>query len=416
MDIVRAPKKKTGRNIGIALGVVAIAAATWGLSNLKPAAPSVDGDGLLMDSVRRGDITRDVRGPGTLVAERILFITPQANGRVVRIVALAGATLAPGQIILEMSSPDQEIATMRAEQAVRQEQLNLATLRNALTSQRFQQEVSLASATTANVDAQQRASEADSLFRLRLLSQFELNRVKSAAEEASTRLRVANEQLRMTIQAADSQLAVAAANVEALKTIAANERERLQSLIVRAPEAGVLRQDQTLQPGQWVVSGQTIGQVVQPGKLKAVLRIPESQARDVAIGQKATIDIRNGVQIPGTVTRKDPAATGGSVGIDVSLEGALPPGAVPDLSVDGTVVFEKMINVLYTGRPVSGAATGPVGLFKLVEDGKYAERVMVRLGRSSVNTVEIIDGLQPGDRVILSAMDQYDNVDRVRIK
>ncbi|HKS06709.1 MAG TPA: HlyD family efflux transporter periplasmic adaptor subunit [Gemmatimonadaceae bacterium] len=415
MDIVRAPRKKTGRNIGIALGVVAIAAATWGLSNLKPAAPSVEGENLLTDTVSRGDIVREVRGPGTLVAERIVYITPQANGRVVRIAALAGANLVPGQVILEMSSPDQEIAMMRAEQAVRQEQLNLATLRNALTSQRFSQEVSLASAKTANVDAQQRASEADSLFRLKLMPQFELNRIKSTSEEAATRFRVASEQLAMTIQAADSQLAVAAANVEALKAIAANERTRLQSLIVRATEAGVLRQDQTLQPGQWVVSGQTVGMIVQPGKLKAVLRIPESQARDVNIGQIASIDTRNGV-IPGRVSRKDPTATGGSVLIDVALEGALPAGAVPDLSIDGTVELEKLTNVLYTGRPVSGAATGPVGLFKYVEGGDYAVRITVRLGRSSVNTVEILDGLQVGDRVILSAMDAYDNVDRVRIK
>jgi HlyD family secretion protein len=415
LDIVRAPRKKTGRNIGIALGAIALAAATWGLSNLKPAAPSVEGENLLTDTVSRGDIIREVRGPGTLVAERIVYITPQANGRVVRILALAGASLVPGQVILEMSSPDQEIATMRAEQAVRQEQLNLATLRNALTSQRFQQEVSLASAKTTNVDALQRAAEADSLFRLKLMPQFELNRVKSTAEEAATRFRVASEQLAMTIQAADSQLAVAAANVDALKTIAANERERLQSLIVRAPEAGVLRQDQTLQPGQWVVSGQTVGMIVQPGKLKAVLRIPESQARDVNIGQIASIDTRNGI-IPGRVSRKDPTATGGSVLIDVALDGALPAGAVPDLSVDGTVELEKLTNVLYTGRPVSGAATGPVGLFKYVEDGNYAVRVTVRLGRSSVNTVEILDGLQVGDRVILSAMDAYDNVDRVRIK
>jgi hypothetical protein len=219
----------------------------------------------------------------------------------------------------------------------------------------------------------------------------------------------------LTTQTVDSQLVVAAANVDALKTIAANEEERLRALTIRAPEAGVLQQDALFQPGQWVQSGQTIGKIVQPEKLKAVLRIPESQAKDVQIGQAASIDTRNGL-IAGHVSRKDPSATAGSVTIDVALDGALPAGAVPDLSVDGTIILEKLKNVLYTSRPVSGAATGSVGLFKIVENGHYAVLTTVQLGRTSVNTVEIIGGLQPGDRVILSDMQQFENVNRVRIK
>lgn len=415
VDIVRAPKKKTGMYFAIGGGVLALAVATWGLSQLQPAAPSIDGGILLTDTVRRGDVVREDRGNGNLVAERILWLTPQVNGRVENIRALSGETVTAGQVMFELSSPDQQIATTRAEQAVRQAMLDLATLRNTLQTQQSNQEVNVASAKTLFVDAQQRATEADSLYKAKLISQFDVNRLKSGAEEASTRYRIAQQQLAQTKLLVDSQLVVAQSNVDALKAIAANETQRLQSLTVRAPEGGVLQQDQALQPGQWVQSGQTIAKIVQPGKLKAVLHVPESQAKDVQVGQKASIDTRNGL-IPGHVVRKDAAATGGSVNVDVALDGPLPPGAVPDLNIDGTIEIEKLNNVLYTGRPVSGAATGPVSLFKVVEGGKYAVRMTVQLGRSSVNTVEILSGLQPGDRVILSDMAQFDNVNRVRIK
>jgi HlyD family secretion protein len=415
MDIVRAPKKKTARYVAIGGGVVALVLATWGLSQLKPAAPSVELLSLLTDTVRRGDVVREVRGPGNLVAERILFITPQVNGRVERILALSGERMVAGKIIFELTSPDQQIATQRAQQQLRQEQLNLATLKNNLQTQRSSQEVAVASARTAQLDAKQRAQEADSLVRLKLISSFDARRLALTAEEMQKRYDIAVEALRLTSESYESQLQVAAANVEALKTVAATEEERLRSLIVRAPEAGMLQQENLLQPGQWVQSGQTIAKIVQTDKLKAVLRIPESQAKDVQIGQPAAIDTRNGI-IAGHVSRKDASAVGGSVQIDVALDGALPANAIPDLSVDGTIQIELLKNVLYTQRPVSGAATGSVGMFKMVEGGKYAVRTSVMLGRSSVNTVEIISGLQPGDRVILSDMSAYDEVDRVRIK
>ena len=215
-------------------------------------------------------------------------------------------------------------------------------------------------------------------------------------------------------QAIDSQIAVQVAQVNQLKAIAANQQERLQSLEVRAPEAGVL-QDLSLQLGQWVPEGTTLARVVQPGSLKAVLRIAESQAKDVQIGQQAVIDTRNGL-VPGRVSRKDPAAQAGTVTIDVALEGDLPAGAVPDLSIDGTIEIEKLNNVLYTGRPVMGGASGMISLFKLAPGGDEAERVQVQIGRTSVNSVEILNGLEKGDRVILSDMTQYDGTNRVRIK
>ena len=414
MDVARAPRKKTGRNVAIGAGALVLVGITVALSRLQPAAPTVEGATILRDSVRRGDVVREMRGPGNLVPERIRWITAQTSARVERLVAVSGQSVGANEVLLEMSSPDLQIATMQAEQQVRQSQIDLLNLRTNLQSQRLTQEGTVASTNTAYINATQEAASADSLLRQRLIAQFDANNKKALAEELTTRLRIERQRLALMNQAIDSQISVQAAQVVQLQAIARNQRNRLSSLSVRSPEAGVL-QDLTLQLGQWVPDGTTLAKVVQPGKLKAVLRIPESQAKDALIGQSATIDTRNGI-IPGHVSRKDPSAQAGTVTIDVALDGPLPAGAVPDLSIDGTIQIEKLKNVLYTGRPASGAGTGTVGLFKVVEGGAAAVRVQVVLGRSSVTTVEIVRGLQPGDIVILSDMSQFDNVDRVRIK
>ena len=414
MDVARAPRKKTGRNVAIGVGALALAGITVALSRLQPAAPTVEGATILRDSVRRGDVVREMRGPGNLVPERIRWITAQTSARVERLVAVSGQVVGANEVLLEMSSPDLQIATMQAEQQVRQSQIDLLNLRTNLQSQRLTQEGTVASTNTAYINATQEAASADSLLKQRLIAQFDANNKKALAEELTTRLRIERQRLALMNQAIDSQISVQAAQVVQLQAIARNQRERLGSLMVRSPEGGVL-QDLTLQPGQWVPDGTTLAKVVQPGKLKAVLRIPESQAKDALIGQSATIDTRNGI-IPGHVSRKDPSAQAGTVTIDVALDGPLPAGAVPDLSIDGTLQIEKLKHVLDTGRPASGAGTGTVGLFKVVEGGAAAVRVQVVLGRSSVTTVEIVRGLQPGDIVILSDMSQFDNVDRVRIK
>jgi multidrug efflux pump subunit AcrA (membrane-fusion protein) len=328
--------------------------------------------------------------------------------------AESGTTVSAGDLILEMSNPDLQIQTMQSDQQVREAQISLLNLQTNLRMQLLGQEGSVANARTQNVVAQNEAMAADSLVQQRLISTFEAARTKAAAEEAATRLRIEQERLKLMAQAVDSQIAVQASQVRQLEAIAARQLARLSSLDVRAPEAGVL-QELTLQLGQWVPEGTTLAKVVQPGKLKAVLRIPESQAKDVSIGQRAMVDTRNGI-IPGIVSRKDPSAVGGTVTIDVALEGALPPGAVPDLSVDGTIEIQNMTNILYTGRPVFGPGSGNVGLFRLEPGGDAAVRVSVELGRSSASTIEIIRGLEAGDRVILSDMTQYANVDRVRIK
>jgi HlyD family secretion protein len=414
MDIARAPKKKTGRNIAIGAGAAGVVLLTIALSSLDPAAPAVQRVAILIDSVRRGDVVREIRGPGNLVPERIRFITAQSSARVERKLVDAGQVVTAGQTLLEMSNPDLQIQTMQAEQQVRQAQIDLLNLRTNLRSQILTQEGVVAQTRTQFVNASQEAEAADSLRKLNLISTFEAANRKAQAEEATTRFRVEQERLALQRAAIDSQIATQTSQVAQLEAIAERQRSRLSALVVRAPEAGVV-QDLILQPGEWVPEGTTLAKVVQPSKLKGVLRIPESQAKDVLLGQSAVVDTRSGI-VSGKVIRKDPAAIQGTVTVDVSLEGALPPGAVPDLSVDGTIQIERLTNILYTGRPAFSAASGRVGLFKLVDGGAAAIRVSVELGRTSVNTVEIISGLEPGDQVILSDMTQYAAVDRVRIK
>ncbi len=415
MDVARPPKKKTKRNIGIAVGVVALVVAWIFISRLKPAAPTVDMAVTIIDSVRQGDMTIEVRGPGTLVPEQIVFVPAQTSARVDQLVVQSGQVVKAGDILLNMSSPDAEIAAMQADQGLTQAKASLITTRSTLANDELSQESTVATTNTAYVTAVQNARAADTLAKKHLMADFDVATARASAQELTTRL--ANEKKRLQImqQSADSQIVAAESNVRQLTSIANFYHERLNALVVRAPAAGVV-QGLTLQPGQYVTEGQTLLKVVQPGKLKAQLQIPESQAKDVNIGQSASIDTRGNGLIAGHVSRKDPSAVGGTVTIDVALDGALPAGAVPDLSVDGTIQIQKLHNVLYTGRPGYGGASGPVGLFKIVDDGHAAERVQVLLGQSSVTSVQILKGLHAGDKVILSDMSQYDGVDRVRLK
>ncbi|MCC7053024.1 MAG: HlyD family efflux transporter periplasmic adaptor subunit [Gemmatimonadaceae bacterium] len=414
MDTVRSPQKETGRNIAIGAGAVVLASATVLLARLDPASPSVERSTLFIDSVARGDIVRDVRAPGTLVSEQIRYITAQASARVERLASESGRNVAAGDLLLGLSNPDLQIQTMQAAQQVRQAQIDLLNLQTNLRSQILAQEAVLASMRTQLVNATQAARAADTLATRRLVSTFESNSTAAAADEMITRYRIEQERLELMKQAIDAQVSLQSSQVEQLKAIAVNQQDRLSSLQVRAPEAGVV-QDLTLQLGQWVPEGTILARVVQPGKLKAVLRVPESQAKDIQIGQRALIDTRNGV-VAGHVQRKDPSAQGGTVTIDVTLDGPLPDGAVPDLSVDGTVIIDNMNNVLHTGRPAFGAAGGTVSLFKLVDDGRAAVRVQVDLGRTAVNRVEVIRGLTVGDRVILSDMTSLARVGKVKIR
>jgi HlyD family secretion protein len=414
MDVPRPARSKTPRNLAIAGALLALIVTTMAISRLKPAAPTVDAASLVTDTVQRGDLIREVRGPGTLVPERMRFITAQTSARVERILSQSGQSVTPDVVLLELSNPDLQLQTMQAEQQVRQAQIDLLNLKTNLQSQRLTQEGLVATTRTQFISVSQEASAAESLLARNLISRFEANNKKAQAEELTTRLRVETQRLKLMSDAIESQIATQAAQIEQLRAIAGNQQNRLRSLQVHSPDAGVL-QELALQPGQWVPEGTMLAKVIQPGKLKAVLRIPESQAKDVSVGQAASIDTRNGL-IRGTVSRKDPSAQAGTVTIDVALSGTLPAGAVPDLSVDGVIEIEHLRDVLHVGRPTGSVGTGNVRLFRLSPDRHEATRTAVVLGRTSVTAVEVLRGLNVGDRVILSDMAQYDVVDRVRIR
>ncbi|WP_373063730.1 HlyD family secretion protein [Gemmatimonas sp.] len=345
MDIVRTSRKSYKRHITIGVAMASVVLLTVALTRLGPAVPTVQSAAVVIDTVKQGDVVREVRGPGTLVPEHIRWITAQASARVERVNAASGSAVEVGEMLLELSNPDLQIQTMQAEQQVQRAQIDLLKLRTNLRSEILTQEGAVASTRTQYVSSTQEARAADSLMRMGLVPAFEATNRKASAEEFTTRVRVEQERLSLMRQAIDSQLAVQASRVVQLHAIADNQQARLRSLQMRAPDAGVL-QELTLQLGQWVPEGTTLAKVVQPGQLKAVLRIPESQAKDVQLGQRATVDTRNGL-VSGRVIRKDPSAQGGSVTIDVALEGALPSGAVPDLSVDGTIVIDRMVNVRF---------------------------------------------------------------------
>jgi len=396
----------------LGIGGGAILLLTLLLASLSPAAPTVDAPWI--DSVQRGTMVRDVRGPGTLVPERIRFIPAVASARVERILALPGQTVAPNTVLLELSNPYVQIQALQADEQLTAAQATLVSLRVTLRNQQLTQEGVVATTRTEYEDAKRQALVADSLVGHNLIAVNEAALAKDKAAELETRYRVEQQRLQLMTETVDSQVAVQASQVERLRAITAFQRNRVRSLEVRAGEAGQLS-ELSLQQGQWVTEGTILAKVVQPGKLKAVLHVPETQASGLSIGQPASVDTHNGV-VQGHVTRIDPAALEGTVTVEIALDGTVPAGARPDISVDGTIVIDRLENVLYVGRPAYGQPNGPIGMFKLVEGGKYAVRVSVRLGRASVNTVEVLQGLQAGDHVILSDMTRYDNVDRVRVK
>jgi multidrug efflux pump subunit AcrA (membrane-fusion protein) len=384
------------------------------LASLKPATPGAGRATLWVDSVRRGEMVIEVRGPGTLVPEHVRFITAVSAGRVDRLRAEPGQIVQPQTVLLELSNPDVQIQSLQAEEQLTAAQAQLLTLRTALQVERLAQEGTVATARTVYADAKRQANVTGSLVAQQLIAVNEAALAKDKAAEAETRLGLEQERLAMITQTIDSKVAVQRSQVDRLRAIAAFQRNVVRSLEVSAGDSGVVS-DLTLQLGQWVLAGTVLAKVVQPGKLKAVLQIPETQAKDVAIGQKATIDTRNGIA-RGHVARMDPNAINGTVVVDVALDGPLPPGARPDLSVDGTIEIDRLRNVLYTGRPASSQPNSTIAMFKLTADGDHADRVQVQLGRTSASTMEIKRGLNVGDSVVLSDVSQWDNVDRVTIK
>ncbi|MGD0993452.1 MAG: HlyD family efflux transporter periplasmic adaptor subunit [Gemmatimonadales bacterium] len=414
MDIARKPPNRKKKRIIYALvGLGIIVLVTVALSRLSPAAPSVDLSTQVIDSVRRGPMLREVRGPGKLTPESPLYISAVTSGRVDRVLLRPGAIVQKGTPLLEMSNPDVELQLLSADQAVSAAQGALVTLRTSLETQRLSQQATVAQANADFRDAQRNAVAAESLAQRHLIASFDLTKARDQVENQRSRLDIEQQRLAVMSSTVDSQIALQRDQVQRLQAIAQFQRNRVASMTVTAGAAGTL-QDLDLEVGQWVQAGQQLAQIVQPGHLKAVLQIPETQAAEVSPGQTASVDTRNGI-VNGRVVRMDPQATNGTVSVDIAIVDSLPPGARPDLSVEGTIEIERLANVLHVGRPAYGQANSPVGLFKLVEGGHYAVRVTVQLGRASVSDVEVVSGLKEGDKVILSDMSRWDTVDRVKL-
>jgi HlyD family secretion protein len=413
VDIPRPQKKKYGRYIGIGVGVLVLTVVTVALARLEPAAPSVERATVWMDTVEQGELVRQVRGPGTLVPEDMRWISAVTAGRIEQRHVRPGATVQRGDLLLEMSNPDVQLQALEAERQLASAQAALVSLQTQLQSELLSRRSQVEQTRVAASEAARLEESMISLGQKNLASDNEVLRARETAAELRNRLSLDEQQLRTLEESLQRQIALAEENVSRQRAVAQFQRDRVQSMQVRAGSDGVV-QEIPWEVGQWANSGAVLARIAQPGKLKAVLRIPETQVRDIAVGQPATIDTRNGL-VQGHVMRIDPASVAGTVTIEVALPDTLPRGARPDLSVDGTVEIERLENVMHVGRPAYGQAESQVGLFKLEPNGKEAVRVSVRLGRSSVNEIEIVNGLQPGDVVILSDLSQYDSSDRIRL-
>ncbi|HET7457337.1 MAG TPA: HlyD family efflux transporter periplasmic adaptor subunit [Gemmatimonadaceae bacterium] len=419
MDIPRQTPKNRRRGIIIGAAVGGVALVTLALARLPQAAPTVEKGTVWSDTVRRGTMVRQVRAPGTLVPEQIQLVSALTAGRVEKIAVRPGATVEAGTELLELSNPDVQLEALEAERQLAAAEAQTASLRTSLTTGKLQQESQLATVQAEAANLARTAAVIKALDEKGLSSTNEAAQARDQAAAAQTRLKAAQEQLHIASSSIREQLTMQERQVERMRAIAQFQRQRVQSMKVTAGAPGVL-QDLPLELGQWVTPGVVLAKVAQPGRLKAVLRVPETQAKDVVIGQPVAVDTRGGEAaagvIQGHVMRIYPASQGGAVTVEVALDGALPKGARPDLSVDGTIEVERLPDVLYVGRPAYGQPDSPVGLFKLEPDGETAHRVTVKLGRASVNTIEIVSGLNPGDRVIISDMSQWENVDRVKLK
>jgi len=420
MDIARPDQSQKRRRRRLLLGATAVAVIgliTVGLSKLQPAAPSVEKGSIWMDTVKRGQMLRQVRGNGTLVPEQIQFVQADTDGRVERILILPGAEVKPDTMLLELSNPELKQAAFDAEWQLKAAEAQLIKLKVQLESDRLTQKAATATLKSDFEQAKLEAEADESLCKLGLVPILVAKRSRAKADDLGTRLEIEEERLRISVDSAKAQVAAQEADLEKAKALLTLKRKQVEGLQVRAGIAGVLQQIgdlTTLQVGQRVTPSATLAKIVQPTRLKAEIKIAETQAKDVLIGQIASIDTRNGI-IPGKVIRVDPSVQNGTVTVDVGLEGALPKGARPDLSVDGTIELERLDDVLYVGRPVQGQAESTVGIFKLIDGGKGAVRVSVKLGRSSVSTIEIVQGLTVGDQVILSDMSTWDGHDRVKL-
>jgi HlyD family secretion protein len=418
VDIARDPailrRKRLRRALYGIIAVLVLAAISVALARMQPAAPTVDRATLLIDTVKRGSLVREVRGLGTLVPEDTRWLPALTNGRVERIVLRPGARVTADSVILELSNPQVQQEAINARLALQSAQASLENLRAQLQNEVLTQRGQLAALQSDYQTARMDADANEELSKEKLVSSLVLKQSQVRADSLKTRVDIENQHLQSLTESLGARIRVQEAAVDQARAAADLQESRISALKVRPGFSGVLQQV-PVEVGQQVAPGQNLARVADPSRLKAELKIAETQAKDIDVGQPAQIDTRNGV-IAGVVSRKDPAAANGTVTVDVTLTEALLPGAVPDLSVDGTIQLEHLTNVLFVGRPAFGQDQSTIGMFRLEGDTGYAKRVQVKVGRSSVNAVEVTSGLAEGDQVVLSDMSNWDAVDRVRLR
>jgi HlyD family secretion protein len=418
MDIKRPTKSKARKRIRtgilIAIGLVAIAGITYGLAKLKPAAPTLDRSTAVIDTVKRGEMVREVRGNGTLVPQVTRWIPAPADGRVERILAQAGVEVSAGTVIVELSNPEMEQQAIDAEFQVKTAEAEAENLRVRLESEGMTQQSQIASINAEYRQAKLQLDTDEALAKKGLVPELTLKISRVRVEDLANRLKVEQQRLSIGGRSVKAQLNAQQSRVLQLRALARLKKDQVDALKVRAGTSGVLQQI-SVQEGQQVTPGLNLARIADPASLKAELKIAETQIKDVRVGQTAKVDTRNGV-IEGQVSRIDPAAREGTFTVDVSFTGELPSSARPDLSVDGTIELERLRNVLYVSRPAVGQGQQTVGMFRLGPDGQEATRVSVALGRTSVSTVEIVDGLREGDQVIISDTTTMDNYKTIRVR
>ena len=417
MDIQRPDLARRTRRTRLLVGAavaLTIVLGLVGVSRLEPAVPAVDASALWADTVRRGELVREVRGTGTLVPEDIRWIAALTEGRVERILVHPGATVAPGTVILELANEELALQALEAASQYRAAAAQLAEATARIQGALLDQKANAERVASEARQAKMRAEAEAELATQGLVASLTANLSKASAEELKERSAIEAQRFTLAAGSVDSQLAVARAAVEQRRAMADLRKAQLDALRVRAGIAGVL-QSVPVEVGQRVTPGTNLARVAEPSRLKAVVRVPETLAKDVRIGLAARVDTRNGI-VEGRVARVDPAATGGTVAVDVTFDGALPAGARPDLTVDGTVEIERLSNVLHVGRPANANDDAVLSVFRLSADGRFATRIPVQLGRTSVNKVEIRSGLAEGDRIVLSDTSAWDGVDRLRLQ
>ena len=418
MDIARPDIKRQKRRrqiVGLVIGLVLLGIVTIGVSRLKPAAPEVERSTVWTDTVKRGPMLRQVRGLGSLIPSQEFTrqIPAETEATVVRIRMLPGSQVKADSILLEMSNPQLEQAELDARLQLKAAEAEYQSLRVKLQSDLMNQKAGAATVTADYSQAKLQSETDKALYDLGVISGLAYKASKGKADELTTRNNIEDERLDINQKAIESQMAEQQARVDQMRALAGLKQKQLDALKVRAGIDGVLV-DLPLQVGQHVLPGAMLAKVVQPNHLIAELKIAETQARDIQIGQPSMVDTHNGT-VSGNVMRVDPAVQNGTVTVDVQLTGELPKGARPDLSVDGTIDLERLENVVYVGRPAFGQENSTISLFKLDPDGKGAVRVPVKVGRASVNSIQVLEGLHEGDTVILSDMSRSDNTDRIRL-